>query len=424
MAGTEPGAGRPPRNGSVMVVGAGIVGTCCAVYLRRAGFEVTLVERDAPGEGCSYGNAGSIGIASFTPYSLPDTIRRVPKMLFDRKGALQVRPGRLVLSMPWFLRFLAAGRPSRVERIIAARKALLDRVLESYAPIIADAGAEDVIQARGKLFLYEGDAAFAAGRYDREVRRRGGVEIAEISGDEARQIQPGLSPSVTHAMFVPSLRHCRNPLRLTQALVALFVREGGRVLKANVERLEPAVDGRVRVVTDAGGHAPDQVVLSAGVWSRTLARPFGARIPIESQRGYHVMLPKANVEFRLPVMSVNRNIIFAPMEGGVRVSGIAEHAGIMAQPNYRLADVVAEHARAIVPGLKVDGAVPWSGQRPSTPDSLPVIGRWPGHPTLVFACGHGHTGLTMGAITGRLVAEIAADRPTTIDVAPYRPDRF
>ena len=408
----------------VVVVGAGIVGTCCAVYLKRAGFSVTLIDRDAPGEACSFGNAGSIGLSSFAPYSLPGLWRKIPSMLLDKRSALQVRPGQFPRSLPWFVRFLNAGRPERVAEIIAARKVLLNGVIESFEPILADAGARDLIKTHGKMFVYESERSFAGGAFDRQVRRDGGARIEELSGDEAREHEPALGPRIHRAVFLPDLGHCTNPLRLTQTLVKHFVRIGGMVLTESVRVIEDDASAPPRVVTETASHETDLVVLAAGIWSGALAARLGVKVPLESQRGYHMMLPNAGVSLRYPVLSIDRNALITPMEFGVRVSGIAEHAGLAAPPNYALADLVVEQAQAVMPGLVADGGVPWSGHRPSTPDSLPVIGHAPDHPSVLLAFGHGHTGLTMGAITGRLISELAAGQTPSLDLAPYRAERF
>ncbi len=408
----------------VAVVGAGIVGTCCAIYLKRAGFAVTLIDRDAPGEACSFGNAGSIGLTSYAPYSLPGLWRKIPGMMLDKHSALQVRPGQFPRSFPWFMRFLMAGRMDRVTKIIAARKALLNNAMGAFDPILAEAGAQDLIETRGKMFVYESERSYAGGAFDHQVRRDGGARIEELSGDEAREHEPALGPLIHRAVYLPDLGHCANPLRLTQTLVEHFVRGGGTVLRETVRSIEGATGAQPRVVTETASHEADLVVLAAGIWSPALATRLGVKVLLDSQRGYHMMLPDSGVTLRYPVISVDRNALITPMELGIRVSGIAEHAGITAPPNYALADLVVEHARAIMPGLVADGGEPWSGHRPSTPDSLPVIGRAPNNGSVLLAYGHGHTGLTMSAITGRLISELAAGQTPSLDLAPYRADRF
>ncbi len=409
---------------TAIVVGAGIVGVCCAVSLQRAGFAVTLIERDQPGMACSFGNAGNIGSSSFLPYSTPGIARRIPKMLMDRRAALKVRPRQFLKSLPWFVRFVREGRAERVAQIVEARRAILTRALDAYEPLLREAGGRDVIQTKGKLMLFESEAAFAAVQGDLRARRDGGARVDVLTADEVRQLQPGLSPTIVKGAFLPELSHCVNPLRLTRQLLAHFLARGGRLEAAEVRGFTPRSEGPPVVATDAGTREASIVVLAAGVWSKALARQLGARVPVESQRGYHAMLAEPAVDIRIPLMANARNILITPMEEGLRCTGIAEHAGVEAAPNHALADLVLDHARELIPGLRTERVSRWMGQRPSTPDSLPVIGRLPRHPGVICAFGHGHTGLTMGAITGKLVAELAAGQPTTIDVGPYRPDRF
>lgn len=409
---------------SAIVVGAGIVGVCSAIYLQRAGFKVTLIERARPGEACSYGNAGNIGLSSFTPYSLPDTWKRVPKLLANPKAALKVRPNQFLKSLPWFWKFIRAGRAERVKEIMAARRAILPRALDAYEPILREANARPLIETKGKLLLFESDAAFQSAQYDLNNRREGGGKVDILAAEEVRQLQPGLSPKIVKGAYLPDLAHCVNPLKLTQALFQHFMARGGDFLGATVRALEPRHGAAPIVVTDYGPREADWVVLAAGVWSKDLARPLGLRLPIEAQGGYHAMMVQPQTEIRVPLMSPARNIIVSPMAEGLRVTGIAEHAGVDPTPDYKHVDLILEHARALVPGLGAKPVTRWAGQRPSTPDSLPIIGRVPGHPHVLLACGHGHTGLTMGAITGQIVAEIAADQPTVIDPTPYNVARF
>jgi D-amino-acid dehydrogenase len=414
----------PEPSKTAIVIGAGIVGVCCAVYLQRAGFRVTLVERDEPGRACSFGNAGNIGSSSFMPYSTPGIARRIPKLLLDPRAALKVRAARALASLPWFLRFIRAGAAERLPAIIEARKAILTRALDAYEPILREARGRDVIETKGKLMLFESEEQFQTVQADLRARREGGARVDILTADEVRQLQPGLSPGIVKGAFLPDLSHCVNPLRLTRLLVEHFLARGGDLLTAEVKAFEPRADGPPRIVTDRATLAAQHVVLAAGIWSKALAKQLGVRVPIESQRGYHAMLAAPGVDIRIPLMANARNILVTPMAEGLRCTGIAEHAGIAAEPNYALADLVLDHARDLIPGLRTEKLSRWMGQRPSTPDSLPVIGRSPRHRDVLFAFGHGHTGLTMGAITGKLVAELAAAQPTTIDVAPYRPDRF
>ena len=411
-------------DGHVTVVGAGIVGTCCALYLQRQGFDVTLFDRNGPGEGASLGNAGSLGVASIPPGSMPGLIWKLPAMLTGPLTPLVVDRLYMLRAMPWFLRYLWNSRRAKVERIADARNALLSRLVEAYEPLLADAGAEDLVTHQGKLHVYERADGLARSAYALEMRRRRGVKIQELSGDEAREMEPALSPAIECAAFFPDVRTVVNPLRLVQVFARHFVRRGGTLLRETVRGFEIGADGPGRMMTDAGGHDVDKVVIAAGAWSKSLAAEMGSKLPLEAERGYHTMITDPGVEIGVSITSNERYVVLTPMEHGLRVSGIAQFSGLHSEPDYGLADRVLENARLIVPGLDGQAASQWAGPRPSLPDSLPVIGPSPRVPKVYFAFGHDHVGLATGAITGKLIGELVAGRPPSVDLAPYRADRF
>jgi D-amino-acid dehydrogenase len=410
--------------GRAVVVGAGIVGTCCALYLQRAGMAVTLIDRDDPGEGCSSGNAGNLGSGSCVPASLPGTLPKVPAMLRVPLHPRARRWRRLPAALPWFVRFVRAGRPDRVEAIADALHSLQWRLFDAYAPLVADAGAEDLIQRDGKLFVYESRAAFEGDVLGVELRRRRGIVLEDLDGDGVRRIAPALGPNVACGRFQKGTGHTVDPLRLVRALAECFAANGGAFLNERVTGFDRDGDAVRGVVTDAGVRRAPIVVLAAGAWSGRLAAQLGYRVPLESEGGYHVMLPEPGVRLGIPILACERKVIFTPMAGGLRLTGIAEFAGLDAPADYRRADVLVGHGRQMLPGLNVEGGKRWRGHRPATPDSLPVIGPAPRHPNLIFAFGHGRLGLGLGAITGRLVAQLATGQPTDVDSAPFRYERF
>ena len=411
-------------NRNVLVIGARIVGTCCALYLQREGFIVTLMDRGGPGEGASLGNAGNLGIASCVPAAMPGLFKKILLMLLDPAAPLKLRWSHLPAALPWFVRFLRAASRRRAEEIADARQSLLGRLHEGCAPLLADASAEKLIAHSGLLMVWESDAVFEGARYAINLRRRRGVEFEILSGNEARNIEPALSSNVKHAVYVPRLAHVADPLRLTRTLAEHFTRRGGRILREQARGFEIGLDGPRRVIADMGGHEVDQVVLSAGVWSRPLAAELGTRVPLEAERGYHAMFPDPRINLRVAVMSADRYIAITHMEHSVRASGIAEFAPVDAAPNWNYVRRIREHAGAVLPGLNAAVGSQWMGPRPSHPDSKPVIGRSPRFRSVYFAFGHDHIGLALGGITGKLIGEIVAGRPPSIDLTPFRPDRF
>ena len=416
---------QPPSDARhAVVIGAGIVGTCCALYLQREGLAVTLIDRDGPGEATSFGNAGAFGLASVPPLGMPDTLWKAPKMMLNSMHPLVVRLGHLPKSLPWFLRFMEASRRSRAEAIADVRADLLGRVTDSYAPLLENAGAKDLVQNTGLLMLFESEKSRVGVEYALDMRRRRGVKIEELSGDEAREMEPVLGPLIQSGVFFPEVSHLVSPLRLTQTLARHFQARGGTLKRETVKGFDMGPDGPKGVITDAGRHEAEIMVLAAGVWSKFLARQLGTRVPLEAERGYHTVLPNPGVKIRVPFVSEDRHVTFAPMEDGVRMTSMAEFAAIEAPPDYARAERLFTAARALVPGLNAEGATQWVGPRPSTPDSLPVIGPSPRFANVFFAFGHGHLGLTFAALTGRIIADLIQERRPNTDLSPLRPDRF
>ncbi|MCC7276433.1 MAG: FAD-dependent oxidoreductase [Alphaproteobacteria bacterium] len=412
------------RERDVIVIGAGIVGVCCALYLQRAGWSVRLLDPKGPGHGASYGNAGNLGIASCVPAALPGVLKKVPRMLFSSEAPLKLRWSHVPSAAGWFLRFVANARPSRVEAIADARQALLSRLHEGYQPLLEEAGAEDLIRYSGLLMVWESEEAFAGAAYALDLRRRRGVPFDVLDGNEARQIEPTLNPGIVRAIHVPRLAHTVNPLGLTERLAAHFERLGGRVVREAARGFEIGPDGPTAVTTDGGRHEAAKFVLAAGVWSRPLAAQLGTKVPLEAERGYHNMFPDPGIQMRVAVMSADRHVAVTHMAHGVRASGVAEFAAPDAPPDMRYAAMVRRQAAALLPGLNTAGAVEWMGPRPSHPDSLPALGRSPRFANVFFAFGHDHIGLALGGITGRIVGDLVAGRDPGIDLSAYSPARF
>ena len=407
-----------------IVVGGGIVGVSTALYLQRDGRKVALIERGAPGDGASAGNAGSLGTASVPPTGMPGLYRQVPGMLMDPLSPLVIRWRHLPALAPWLIRLLRNSTRARVEAIADARAALLERVYDAYQPLLAEAGLAELRRRVGKLLAYEDRRTLEESGYALALRRRRGIPIAVLDGDEARQIEPALGPNIKAAVHLPEVDYIADPLRLTRGLAAHFVGRGGRLIEDAVRGFGLAGRDVSTVVGDTDRYPCRNVVIAAGAWSRALAKELGTHLPIEAERGYNVTLPGLRGRFRVPATLMERHVSLTPMEDGLRLTGMSEFGGIDAPPDMQKADTILENARAAIPGLDGGGAIAWSGPRPSLPDSVPAIGRSRRQGNVFYACGHDHLGLTMGPITGRLVADLAAGRDPGLDMRPYDPNRF
>jgi D-amino-acid dehydrogenase len=409
---------------NVTVIGAGVVGMCTAAYLQRMGAKVTVFDPIEPGKSCSFGNAGGLSPGSCVPVASPGILKQVPKWLMDPAAPLVLRWSYLPQALPWLWRFVKASNRAEVERSAAAISALISPVFESYKPLLAEAKAEHLVRRHGQLYVYETEAAFKGDAFSWELRRRHGSRYELLSADEIRQHEPSLAPIFARAVSIPEHGYCINPFGLVQALAESVRRNGGSIVPQRV--LEFEMDGnKPRALVTAGGRHPvDAVVVAAGAWSHQLARMLGHKVPLETQRGYHVTVATPNIIPRTTVMWAEKKFLATPMEMGLRFAGTVELAGLDAPPDYKRADTLLRFGKMMFPGLEGGDVSRWMGHRPSLPDSVPVIGPSPKVRNVYFAFGHGHVGLSCASTTGRLVAELVTGARPCIDPAPYRIDRF
>jgi glycine/D-amino acid oxidase-like deaminating enzyme len=407
------------------ILGAGVVGLCCAAWLQRDGHRVTLIDRLDPGAGTSFGNAGLIQVDAIVPIATPGLLRRIPGMLLDPTGPLVLRWRYLHRISPWLARFALASRPASVARLSAAIASLLEESADAWRVLVDAASAGDLWRQSGEIQVYRTKAAWDAAVPTHDMRRRFGAKLEEVSPDEMRQLEPALSSDLYRGLFAPDANSLTHPLHLSERLADLIRRNGGTILRENVTGIVCGGDGEAeRIVTDGGEHAVDALVIAAGAFSRPFARSLGARVPLDTERGYHLWLSDPGIELRRPILIGDHRFGVVPMTGGIRLAGMAELAGLDLPPYWDRADMLGRLAKRFVPDLRLDGAERWMGYRPSMPDSLPVIGRAPGRRDVYLAFGHGHLGLTMGSVTGRLIADLAAGRTPGVDLAPFRADRF
>jgi len=408
-----------------VVVGAGIVGICCARALQRDGAAVTVIDPLPPGRGASFGNAGGMAVTEVAPLALPGTIRRVPRWLMDPLGPLTIRWPYLPRLAPWLWRFWRASTRARAEAAAQALADLHKSAYDDYAPLLAEAGISDILKRQGCISLYRSEEALARDALEWELKRRHGVRVERLGAEELRQMEPALAPVFAAGIFMPDWGHVADPYRVVAAIAEHFARQGGTLRAARAVRIEIADDAARAVLTEAGERIEcDLVVIAAGAWSRKLARKLGDKVPLESERGYHSTLPTPGVRVNRMLHSAEGGFVVTPMAMGLRLAGTVELGGLELAPDYARARVLVDRAKRFLPGLNAEGASEWMGHRPSLPDSLPVIGRSPRVANALYAFGHGHLGLTEGATTGRLIARLALGRDPGIDLRPFRVDRF
>lgn len=410
---------------SIAVVGAGVIGVTVAYALQRRGLSVTLVDRDGPGRGASYGNMASIAVTEFMPASRPGVWAQMPKWLLDPEGPVRIRPAYVPKLVPWFLRFLAASRPSRLRELEAAGAALCGRAHEDLDALLKETGLAHMLGAEGCLSLYADEAEFRADRDHIDILDRFGFRHDILGGNAIRDLEPALTTKIARAVLFPDNRSVADPYRLVTALAGQFQALGGTVETGEVVGFEDG-GGDVSALRLADGRrlAADRVVLAAGAFTGRLSKLLGEPIPLETERGYHTQIMAPGISMRHSIIWPARAFMVTPTAGGIRVGGTVEMAGLDAPPDYRRARVLVKRAKEALPDLKAEATSEWMGHRPALPDTVPVIGPSAKRRNVFYATGHGHLGLTYAATTGRLVADLVTGARPPIDLKPYRVDRF
>jgi D-amino-acid dehydrogenase len=410
-----------------MVIGAGVIGVSTAAFLQRAGFQVTLIDRLPPGEGCSSGNAGGIAFGEILPTLHPRVFKKLPGWLLDPLGPLTIRWGHLPKALPWFLAATRNATGARVAAITDVRSQLGLRAVADFETLLKGAGTHDLMVYREALRVFDSESQFNSEAPERTVKARHGYPVEIYSGYEVRDMEPALAKGITHGASHGGWYFVKNPQRVVTSIAAKIAQDGGTLLRDEVVGFD-IVEGRVTKIVLRSGETlgVDRLVICGGAYSHLLAKQLGDRVLLEAERGYHIMLPNSGV-------SISRTITYArtpgaatPMETGLRLAGTDEFAGLDAAPNYGRADKLWHLFKMILPDLNPPDktATRWMGRRPGTPDSLPVIGPSKHVRNVWYGFGHGHMGLTWGPTTGRLISEMMTDVRSNIDLAPFRVDRF
>ncbi|KIC26912.1 MULTISPECIES: NAD(P)/FAD-dependent oxidoreductase [unclassified Leisingera] len=408
----------------VTVLGAGIVGICSALSLAGRGLRVRLIDRDAPGQATSYGNAGIISPWSVVPQSMPGLWKKVPGWLLDPLGPVAVKPGYLPKVAPWGLRFLAEGRDRRIHQISDAMGFLCRNCVEGFRLHLAGTGHEDLIRDSYYVHASRNPEEADLNSLGNRLRAAQGADMERIGAADLRDLEPALTTEFQAAILIKGQARALSPGKIGAVLAEKFLSMGGEIQTRTVRGILPSETGGWTYTTEAGQDWTPKLVLAMGVWSGELLKPLGIKIPMEAERGYHVSFPAPGVALNNSIMDMDMKFVASSMEEGLRVAGTAEFAGLDQPLNRKRLDGLAELAKALLPDLRADGMETWSGQRPSLPDSLPCIGEVEGFPDLIAAFGHSHYGLMMAPKTGRLVADIVSGTPVNEDLSPFRTRRY
>lgn len=412
------------NDSNITVLGAGIVGICTALSLTERGFKVTLLDRNPPAEGASYGNAGSLSPWACVPQSMPGLWKSVPQWVLDPEGPIALRLGYAATFLPWAVKFLRSGKVEGLDVIADAMMSLTRPTVDLYRHHLSGTGREDLVKDSVYVHVYRKAEDADLSQLAWRMRRDRQVPVEVVKGEALREVEPALSTDYEAAVLIKEQARALDPGRIGKTLAEKAQSMGVEFKQCRIDRLIPKDGGAWEIETDGGTLEANRIVLAMGAWSGKLLSDLGVKVALEAERGYHLVFKNPGVQLNNAIMNVEAKFVASSMNAGVRCAGTAEFAGVDAAPDYRRALVFGKMAKRMFPGLNVEDTEEWMGPRPSTPDSVPFLGEISGFENLYAAFGHGHTGMTMGPKTGEVIASLIAGEAPGVDMHPYRLDRF
>ncbi len=405
------------------IIGGGIIGLTAAVTLQARGVKVALLEANEVGQGASIGNAGHIAAEQVFPIADASMLRHVPAMLMNPTGPLRLDWRYLPRLMPWALQLLMNMRPEPFERIHQALLNLNQNCLPAWLDFANQWQLNDWIQVKGSLLTIEKTSSMnlliTHGNRLNDI----GVTNELLTKERLLEHEPALKDNQLAALFFPNTGHITHLKAVINQLNNTFRELGGHVIEnCRVLAATNDTDG-IFLTTNQGNITSSKVMLSAGAYSKALAKQLtGVTVPLDTERGYHLMLPHESRRLQTPVTSLDRRFVMTPMQEGLRLAGTVEYAGLDAPANMQRAHILLQHAQPMLktPLDSTDSAA-WMGFRPSTADSLPVIDKIE---RVFLSFGHQHLGLTQAVVSAQMIAAYYFDEDPTIDPKPYQLARF
>ena len=408
----------------IVVIGAGIVGVSTAIWLQRSGVSVTLVDRDEPGSATSFGNAGILASASVVPVFTPGILRKVPGMVLNPNKPLFLKWSHLPRLLPFLYKYLRNSSSDSVFKISNALSYILYDTVEQHLEISEGTNAANYIKTNDLIVGYSDKLAFENDSYSWDLKHIHGHEFSNLNRDDLTAYDKNLKNKFGFAVKCMNHGTISDPGVYIRELFKSFVNKGGKFLKGEVKDiLFDDLRNPTSLKTNNGDIPCDRVVLTTGVWSAGLAKKLGVKIPLTSERGYHVEYHSPNIKFKAPVVISDSKFILHSMQGRLRCAGLVEFGGIFKPESSHPFKLIEKKIETLFPELKYENKTYWMGHRPSTTDSLPVIGASPNYNNVWLGYGHQHIGLSAGPKTGKILSEIILSKNTNRDLSMFSASR-
>ena len=404
------------------IVGAGIQGISNALFLQKKGFNVTIFDRDEPGSpAASYGNAGHFSPYASVPVNRPDVLTDVPAMLLSSTGPLALKWNYVPKMIPWFLQFIRNCSTKKMMHTAKNMHQILDLALPAYDELFDEIDLEGLVEKKGILYIWN-DQSLKSRELEINVRKKLGVDQQEVTPKEIHDLEPNIKPIYHGGVFYQYGRHTRNPKKILLKLYELFLKKGGKFLKMNIKNIN-FNDEKPVIKTETQSFLFDKIVIACGSFSKKLTDNLDEKIPLDTERGYHVHFKDCDHLLSRPVIFQNRGFGITPMEQGLRVVGTVEFGGLDNPLSKSRVKNLINNAKYMMGDLP-EHEDEWLGFRPTLPDYLPVIGPSKKYKNVFYCFGHHHLGWTLGPISGKIISGMIAEENTNLDLKPYSSLRF
>ena len=408
----------------VAIIGAGIQGVCNALFLQKKGIDVTLFDKDEPGCAASYGNAGHFSPYASLQLNRSDVLSDVPAMLLSSRGPLALKWNYFVKMLPWFSKYIMSCSEKKMMHTAKYMHQILDISLDAYDELFADINLDGLVEKKGIMYVWE-KKGIKSRKIEIDIREKLGVKQKILNPKEVHDLEPNLKPFYDGGVFYEYARHARNPKKIIEKLFADFLKKGGKFKKTNINNIN-FKDQKPILITESDKLLFDKVVIACGAFSKKLTDKLDEKIPLDTERGYHIHFKNYSNLLSRPVVWADRGFGITPMEQGLRVVGTVEFGGLENPLSKSRIKNLILNAKDMLNGLpeNEDHEDEWLGFRPTLPDFLPVIGKSKNYNNVYYSFGHHHLGWTLGAISGKIVSKMILGEKTNLDLSPYSSSRF
>ena len=408
---------------SVGIIGAGIQGVCISLYLIKKGYKVTLLDRDEPAQhSASYGNAGHFSPYASVPNNRPDILLDVPAMLLSSTGPLALKWNYVPKMIPWFLKFIKNCSKKKMLHTAKYMHQILDLALPAYDELFQDIDVSGLVESKGIIYFWT-DKDLKSRELEINIRKELGVKQQLLTPHEIHDLEPHIKKIYYGGVLYPNARHARNPKKILLKLFGLFLEQGGHFEKQNVETIAFSSEDKPIIKSNSNTYNFDKIVIACGAFSKKLTDQANEKIPLDTERGYHVHFKGKDHLLSRPVIFLNRGFGITPMEQGLRAVGTVEFGGLNNPLSKKRILNLVNNAKYLFSELS-DYHDEWLGFRPTLPDYLPVMGPSKKYKNLFYSFGHHHLGWTLGAISGKIIAGMVAGDNTNLNLQPYSSLRF